>query len=192
MARPGGPTSGSAVHLVVSMAVCVCRVGVVCGGRGGRRRNVHRHRLLLRTSSFSILVRLRIISSNFITSTLRGGAKGPSPRTWPPTSSRRGCKKTFYRPGLSAPYRRTPLGELTAFSSLLSGGEEASCPFPIPPPPLSALWASGFSPRPWPERKSLGLPTRWAGCSFASTCGGRLCLCCMISTSCTVCSVAYN
>ena len=63
--------------------------------------------------------------------------------------------KTFYRPGLSAPYRRTPLGELTAFSSLLSGGEEAGYPFPIPPPRSRPFGPRASALAPGPKERGL-------------------------------------
>ena len=124
------------------MAVCVCRVGVVCGGRGGRRRYVHRHRLLLRTSSFSILVRLRIISSNFITSTLRGGGKGAISKNLAPNKFQERLQENVLPAGAICPVPAYPIGGAYSFLQppVWWGGNW----LPLPNTPTPALGPLGL------------------------------------------------
>ena len=138
------------------MAVCVCRVCVVCGGRGGRCRYVHRHRLLLRTSSFSILVRLRIISSNFITSTLGGGQRGHPQELGPQQVPGEAARKRFsgrgYLPRTGVPH----WGSLQLSPASYLVGRKLATPSQYPHPrsrpfgPRASALAPGPKKEAWP------------------------------------------
>jgi len=83
-------------------------------------------------------------------SDLRKGQWGNGPRTWPPTSSGRGCvapvqckEETSEQPGL---HPGPSLGSLQLSPDPTAGGEETVCPSPETPEPLSALLASAIAP----------------------------------------------